>query len=532
MVSGSRAFGGTTTVQVLNAVLRDDPPPLQASGALEPIVRRCLAKPPEQRFATMTDVAIALEHARRSLLSAQSAAPPPSIAVLPFDNMSGDKENEYFSDGLAEEIINALAHIPGLKVIARTSAFAFKGKHEDIRRIAEALGVRHVLEGSVRKVGSRIRVTAQLITAADGSHVWSERFDRELADVFAVQDEIAAAIAGALQVKLSVASPPVRRHTPNLAAYEHYLKAIYHAQKWTPESMGRSQEHFERAIALDPAFALAHAERGHIFARLAIYGLMPAHEAMPRVRTEARAAIDIDPSLPEGHAMLGLVAAMYDYDWTEAERQFRLALAHEAAHALVHKYYAHYCLLPLGRASEAIEHHTINLAEDPLNLAARSEWAICLRAAGRAADADDELRHVLELDASFWFPYFILAVNHALDGRVDAALDWAEEGYRAAPWFTPVAGVLAALLKRSGDTNRSEALVRTLWPDEGNRDPIAPAIYHLVSGDLEAAADWSEKAIELRQPAVLFFLNVHATALRSSRRWPALAAMMHLPQAT
>src|SRR5204863_10207447 len=156
-------------------------------------------------------------------------------AVLAFANMSADPENEYFGDGLAEEIINALTHVPGLKVIARTSAFAFKGKHEDVRRIADTLGVAHVVQGSVRKAGNRIRVTAQLIAAADGSHLWSERYDREMADVFAVQDEIATAIATALKVTLSGTSTPLRRHNPNLPSYEHYLKALYYAGKWTPD---------------------------------------------------------------------------------------------------------------------------------------------------------------------------------------------------------------------------------------------------------------------------------------------------------
>jgi TolB-like protein len=167
-------------------VLRDDPPRLNGSSALDRIVRRCLAKQPLDRFQTMQELKAALEGA-----TAKASDPERSIAVLPFENMSGDKENEYFSDGLTEEIINLLTRIPRLKVIARTSAFAFKGKHEDVRRIAEALGVTNVLEDSVRKAGSRIRVAAQLIAAADGSHVWSERYDRELADVFAVQDEIA-----------------------------------------------------------------------------------------------------------------------------------------------------------------------------------------------------------------------------------------------------------------------------------------------------------------------------------------------------
>lgn len=525
MLSGTRAFGGNTAARVLSAVLRDEPPQLRAPHALKQIVKRCLAKQPGQRFSSMRDVKAALED-----VSAGSRDLTPSIAVLPFENMSGDRENEYFSDGLAEEIINLLTRIPGLKVIARTSAFAFKGKHEDVRQVAMALGVTNVLEGSVRKAGNRIRVTAQLITAADGSHLWSERYDRELADVFAVQDEMATAITGALQVTLSASSTPVRRHTPNLPAYEHYLKALYESGRWTPESMSRAQEHFERAIALDPRFAVAHAEFGHLFHRLAIYGVMPPREALGLFRMEARRAIALDASVPEGHAMLGTVAAMFDYDWQEAEREFRAALAHEAPPPLVHRYYAHYCLLPTGRAREAVEHHDIALRDDPLNLTARSERAIALRAAGRPADCDDELHEILKLDDTFWFPYFILSQTHALDGRLDEGLRFAEQAHRAAPWFLPAVGVLAALLERVGDTNRAESLVLKLRSDAAYVDPIAPALYHLLSGDLEAAADWTEKAIDQRQPAIFFFLNVVAAALRASPRWPELTRKINMPR--
>jgi serine/threonine-protein kinase len=472
----------------------------------------------------MADVRAALEQ-----LAAKPPELQPSIAVLPFANMSGDKDNEYFSDGLAEEIINALTRIPGLKVIARTSAFAFKDKHEDIRRIAEALGVTTVLEGSVRKAGNRLRITAQLITAADGSHLWSERYDRELVDVFAVQDEIAAAITGALRLTLSVASVPRRRHRPNLPAYEHFLKALYDSQKRTPESMEQAQKHFERAIELDPQFALAHAEFGHLFYQLGTYGLMAPREALPLIRKEARRALEIDASLPEGHAILGTAAAM-DFDWPEAERHFQLAMAYGAVPPRVHLYYALYCLLPTGRADEAVHHQTLGLNEDPLNLAARGERAVCLRAASRSAEGNDELRQILELDKTFWFPYFMLGVNLALDGQVEEASRLAEQGYRIAPWFKPIVGLQAAMLKRAGEKDRANELIEQLRPKDGYGDPIGPAIFHLLCGEMDATADWAEKAIEQRQLAVLFFLNAHATALQSSPRWPRLAKMMNLPR--
>jgi serine/threonine-protein kinase len=524
MLSGSRAFGRDTVGQVVSAILRENPPALKAPAALVRIVQRCIAKEPLQRFQTMQEVRTALERAI-------AQAPPdvqPSIAVLPFENMSGDKENEYFSDGLAEEIITALTRIPELKVIARTSAFAFKGKHEDVRRIAEALGVTNVLEGSVRKAAGRMRVTAQLITANDGSHLWSERFDRAVSDVFAVQDEIATAIANALKVTLSSPSAHMQRYKPKLPAYEHYLRALYDAQQVTPETMASAHVHFERAIELDPQFALAHAEFGHYLHRLVLYGLTVPREAMVCLRTEARRALDLDASLPEGHALLGLVASMYDFDWPEAERRFRLALTNEPVPPHVHRYYAHYCLLPLGRFEEALHHQALGVRGDPMNLVARAERAACLLAAGREQECNEELQRLLELDRTFWFPYFLLGRGKALHGPYEEAVHLAEQAYVLAPWFKPNVGFLAAMLKRTGDTARAETLTRELWPEQGYSDPVGPALYHLLTGDLDAAFDWTRKAIEERQPSVMFFLSVHGNALRSDPRWRDLARMMNL----
>jgi tetratricopeptide (TPR) repeat protein len=294
--------------------------------------------------------------------------------------------------------------------------------------------------------------------------------------------------------------------------------------------MARAQTHLERAIDLDPQFALAHAEFGHLFQQFGVYGLMPPRDAFPLMRTEARRALAIDPSLPEGHAMMGTAAAMVDFDWPDAERHFQRAMAQKIVPPSVHRNYGLYCLLPTGRAQEAVDHYSLGLNEDPLNLVARAERAVCLRAASRYAEGNDELRRVLALDETFFFPYFMLGVNLALDGRVDEARSLAERGYTIAPWFKPMVGFLAAALTRDGEVDRAETLLRQLSPDQGYVDPIGRAIFHLLCGDLDRTADWAEKAIEERQTAVLFFLNAHAQALRSSARWPSLARMMNLPE--
>ena len=522
LLSGRRPFVGTTTAQVLSALLRDEPAALDAPPAVERVVRRCLAKRPSDRFQSMRELRTALDDVTTTDVQ-------PSIVVLPFENMSGDKENEYFSDGLAEEVINALTRVPGLKVIARTSAFAFKGKHEDVRRIANTLGVSKVLEGSVRKAGNRIRVMAQLIEAADGTHIWSERYDRELEDVFAVQDEIAEAITSALQLTLTRDSPS-RRHTPALPAYDRYLKALHLSDARTPQTLLNAREYFDRALALDPQFALAHAEYGHLYHQLATYGVMRPLDAIPLVRSHTQRALEIEPSLPEGRAMLGTVA-MFDFDWVEVERQFRLAMAHGAVPSRVCRYYAHYYLLPTGRAAEAVQYYDVGLSEDPLNLQFRCELCLCLRAAGRLEDGDEELRRIMRIDENFWFPYFVLGVNRALDGHLEEAAAISERAFQLAPWFKPIVGFRAAMLRRTGHLEASNQLRHEhLRPGDRYGDPVGPAMFHLLNGEMNELADWTQKAIEQRQIAVLFFLNAHATALRSTRRWPALAKMMNLSE--
>jgi TolB-like protein len=357
----------------------------------------------------------------------------PSIAVLPFANISGDKEQEYFSDGLAEEIINALARLPTLKVVARTSAFAFRGQNTDIRRIAETLGVAHILEGSVRRAGQRIRVTAQLITARDGLHLWSERYDRELADVFAVQDEISAAISEALKVKLSPRAPDKPRHTPKLPAYEALLKARHLHWKATPESMGEAKVLYEQAIALDPQYALAHAGyAGYLFGR-ANLGLSPIREVAPAVRALAQRALELDPSLAEAHEALCLLAAAYDYDWHEAGRQFALATPGGRGSPQAHFTCGLFYFLGSGRRQEAVEQLQLAVQEDPLHLSYRSVLAWSLGAVGWHEEAEELLYQSRDLDPNYFFTHYNLAFVHATRQKFADALPFAEKAFSLAP---------------------------------------------------------------------------------------------------
>jgi len=536
MVAGRRAFGGDTVASVLSSLLRDEPKPLGPAGppGLEPILMRCLRKRPEDRFQHMREVRSALEALKTPTQSvpAQSRSAEASIAVLPFANLSADKENEYFSDGLSEEIINALTHVRGLKVTARTSAFAFRGERQDIRKIAETLNVKTVLEGSVRRSGNRIRVVAQLINAADGYHLWSERYDAEIADVFSVQDEIASAIAAALKLKLAAELGEIRRHTPNLPAYEALLKGRHHQFDGTPEGLERSKEYFEKAIALDPEYALAHAALASYYWSLAFNGLRPARDVMAFAAASALKALELDPSLPDAQAALGVGAAAFSFEWSESERWFQRAMAADTISASVRWCYAFYYLMPLGRLDQAVKQLERALDEDPLHVGMRIALINGLHAAGLDDRAIAEAHKFLATEKTRWNVHLALARIYAYRGQTAEALEAAEEAYRLAPWNLRVIALLAAVLRQAGDGERADPLIERLKSAAGNvyGAAMALAVFHLMSGEADAAAGWFERAIDERDPAVVGYLRTPLLKpLRSSPRWPALARLMNLP---
>jgi TolB-like protein/predicted Ser/Thr protein kinase len=525
MLSGHRAFARNSPVETMSAILRDDPAPLtQVSDApanISSVVTRCLRKAAGDRFQTMSEVRLALELAAAKPLKSTTEDKPPSIAVLPFANMSGDKENEYFSDGLAEEILNLLAKIPGLKVIARTSSFAFRGKEQDIRKIAETLGVSNVLEGSVRKAGSRIRVTAQLIHAQDGTHTWSERYDRDLTDVFAIQDEIGRAISEALKVRLAP-----RTQVVNIEAWQLCLKGEYHRLRYTPESLAKAKEYFEQAIAIEPNYADAHNKLAMYYHMLGLVGIKPIAETAPLAKAAAAKALEMDPANQEVHRTLGVLAAAYDHDWKAAESHVRTAMASEPIPpASRYVFYAYY-LLPLNRVPEALEHARLALELDPLSMLLHFGMAWCLYCASRYRESAECARRALEIDPNSYFIWHVLGLAQLSAGLSQEAVASLERSVDLAPWYHIALGSLAAAHDRIGDRERSRELGRKLV--ESHPYTVGAALYHSAVGEVDAMFEALEGAYQQRDVFLLYSRCLFLDPYRSDTRYKALLAKMNL----
>jgi serine/threonine-protein kinase len=517
LLAGQPPFGGGSTIEVLSAVIRDTPATLDSPAAA--LVKRCLAKLPEDRYRSMAEVKAAIE----KLAISGSSESQPSIAVLPFANMSADPEQEYFCDGLAEEIINSLTQLPVLKVTARTSAFYFKGKNAKLPDIARELGVEHILEGSVRRSGSRIRVTAQLIKAADGFHLWSQRYDREMADVFAIQDEIAAAIAGQLQIRLL----DRKRSSTNSAAYEAFLEGRHHWLKW---DLGRCLECYQRAISLDPQYAPAHSGLAEYYALVATEGLSGTLAIIPKIEGSARRALELDPGLGDAYAMLATAAA-YSYDWSAAERHFLRALELDPGSQFTRNGYITWFLVPHGRFEEALTHCEHLLALDPLSHMIRYQKSSILSLSGRHQEAEEWCRKSLEIapgfmPASVWLGYLLAAQN-----RIDEAIAIAERTVAVNRGIMRPLTLMARLYAMADRIDDARCLLGEM---ENLRQGTPAADWGLATvyaymGDFDAAFDAAERAVDQHVPYMLWAMRLKTfEPMWSDPRFAALLRKMNL----
>ena len=431
---------------------------LRAAQAHEALLREELDTEPAALFRE------AVARARAGVAE-PPGAPAASIAVLPFLNLSPERENEYFSDGMTEELTNALARLPGLRVASRTSAFTFKGREVDARQIGEQLGVGALVEGSVRKVGDRIRLTAQLVNAADGYHLWSETYERTLADVFRLQEQLADAIARALPLGLPANVPAAPRSgTHVVGAYTLYLRGRYFAQRRTVESLRVALEYFEQAAERDPAYALANAGIAECWALLGFeeFGDVAPREAMPRAKAAAERALAIDPLVAEGHHWAGVVAFLYEYDRPRAEASFTRALELNPGYSFAHTWYA-VLLSAAGRYQEAVARIREAEALDPLSFPIQTVLAHVLYFARRYDEAVGRLCALLDIEPHNPRALAWLARTYSAMGRPRDALTAAERAIASSgrhPSFLMSAGIALAELGREAEAHAILAELR------------------------------------------------------------------------
>jgi len=415
----------------------------------------------------------------------------PSIAVLPFESMSVDPEDEFFATGLSEEIINALAHLEGLDVAARTSSFSFKGKQRDVREIGEQLGVGTVLEGSVRRAGNRLRITAQLVKTADGYHLWSERYDREMDDIFAIQDEITEAIVKVLEVHLvrGQSGEIARPHTTNPEAYELCLKGRHFWAQRTPQSMHKAIEYFERAIEVDPKYAVAYAGLADGYIILGAYQVIPPPHAASKARPCIEKAIALDPTLAEPHFSKGFMQLWFSDDWQQGESDFRRALELDPRAATTHVYFA-LLLAMAGQSAESIDHISEAQRLDPLAPFIHAIGALAYRTLGDYDTAIGSLRDALEIDPNSTLAQWLLAFCYRYTGRIDEAVLLAESAAAAADRHPTFLGMVGYLYAITGRTDEAMAIMRDIEArsDQSYVSPLSGILIYSALGDMEQLA--------------------------------------------
>ncbi|MBI4720941.1 MAG: protein kinase [Chitinivibrionia bacterium] len=543
MIAGRLPFDGVYSQAVQYEILNEDFVPLAAyrpetPGALSEIVNAALAKNPAGRYQEIGTLLVKLVSFREAFAgsaceSFTADAAQPSVAILPFADISPEQDQEYFCDGIAEEIINTLNKAGGMRVVARTSSFSFKGKNEDIREIGRKLSVGTLLEGSVRKSGKHVRITAQLINAENGYHLWAEQYEREMEDIFSIQDEITMAVVNKLRVSLlgEESAAMKKRPTENLDAFNLYLMGRYWWNKRTERSYRQALEFFQQAIGEDPSYALAYVGVADCYNLLGWYGHLSPREAFSKSRDAAKQAIRIDAELPEARASLGWISANYDRDWAAAEKEYTKALELKPSYASAHQWYSEF-LSYMGRHDEAIREAEIARDLDPLSLIIESDFGQVLYYARDIEGAVEHLKKTLEMDPDFVIAHQFLALAHAQKGMFGAALAAIGRANElAGSRDTLVLSQLGTLHAFAGDHHKAVGLLENLnaLSREKYVSPFWIALIHAGLGDSGGAFEWLEKAYNERDHwmetlKVLPILD----ALRADPRYAGLLQRMNL----
>jgi serine/threonine protein kinase/lipoprotein NlpI len=547
LASGRRPFEGETSIDVSHAILRDTPEPMSRVRSdlppdLERIVSRCLEKNPRERIQSALDVNNELRRLRKVLERGETEKPASdkvaSIAVLPFANRSASVDDEYFSDGLADELLNVLSKIKGLRVTARSSSFTFKGKQVTAAEIGKTLNVATLLEGSVRKAGNRIRVSVQLVQVSDSSHLWSETYDRMLEDIFAVQDDIAQSVVKELRTALlgetpdSDASGAAKADVAQAAkgrgtdpeAHRLYLLARHLIDRNTREDTTKAIGYLKEALGRDPEFALAWAELSRAYVRGVDMGWSPVEEGYSRAREAVERALSLDPDLAQGHAWLGLIRMHYDWDFRGAEASFGRALELAPGSAAVLRG-AGGLARNLGRLEEAIDLYRRALEQDPLSPSSCNNLGLVLAGMGRFMEAESAYRKALELAPQSVATRGNLSVTLLALGRGEEAL---KEALRE-PDEALQLWALAIIYHSLGHPRESNVALEELIEKDSENSAFQIAEVYGARGEMDHAFEWLERAYEQRDGGLAEMkVSPRLRSLHGDPRWGAFLKKMGL----
>lgn len=459
-------------------------------------------------------------------ISPKTPAPARTIAVLPFTDMSPQGDQAYFGDGLAEELMFALSQLQSLRVVSQTSVFAFKGKGMDVREIGRQLGVDSIMEGSVRKAEQQLRITVRLTEVGTGFQIWSEVFERELKDVFEIQQQISKAVARALRIQVLGEREDVPRcSTTNLSAFNHFLMGRSHWNRQTEPALKAAIGHFEQAISEDPSYGKAHFGISDCLRKLEFWGLMRPSDALPKAREAARRALAVDPTLIEANIPLAAIKATNQWEWAEAEEMFREILKARPDAANAHQAYAMMCLLPLGRFDDAIDQICIARRLDPLALLTNAYVGGAYYFAGCYDQAIEQLQTTLELEPNYHLAHLGLAVAMEEKGLLDDALATVEKAKSLAGEIMPIWGALGHIYAQAGKTLEANAVLRELLALKNVRyiSPLEFALVHDGLGRTDEAFECFDKAaVDHCGRLSWALIDPRHKALRSDPRFQAL----------
>jgi serine/threonine-protein kinase len=583
LLTGKLPFRGEHHAALMYSIINEEPQPIarfneQATPEIERMVSKALAKDKDERYQHSDELLADLRHERKKLdyakagyvtvAAAQSITPKPkrrwmsivlgiiaigliavvviflfypelilipstdkSIAVLPFKNMSDSKEDEYFSDGLTEDIITQLSKISGIKkVIGRTSVMQYKGGNKSIHDIGKELGVTTVLEGSVRRSGNQVRIVAQLIDASNEGHLWAETYDKEMTQIFAIQSDVAQRIATALKAKLSPEEKEriAKKQTDNTEAYQLYLKGRFHWNKRTLANHRTAIEYFTQAIEKDSLYALAYAGLASTYVLLPEY-TVPVKEALPKAETAARKALDLDPTLAEPHSVIGTIK-IYEWDWADAETEFKKAIELDPNSPTAHQWYSRY-FISLGRNEEALAEDKYAQELDPLSLIINMCVGMDFLYMKQFDRALDQLQKTLDLDPNFPWAYLYLGECYEQQGKFDMAITAYKRAIISAGISLEVLADMGYTYAKAGRKEEAVKVLRELlqYSEQGNSVSWEIAVVYNGLGDKENAFRWLERAAdEHNYGCILLKTDRFWDNVRSDPRFIALLKKMGL----